>query len=79
MSMSPLCGAQSLHLKYKLLHIHTTGYKIDKQQDLLYSTGNYTQYFVIIYMVCIRTYNIQLNNFAAYLKLTKDHKSTTLQ
>ena len=32
-SLSPLCGAPSLHLKYKLLHIHTTIYKIDKQQE----------------------------------------------
>ena len=30
-------------------NIHTIIYKIDKQQSLLYSTGNYTQYLVIIY------------------------------
>ena len=30
-------------------HIQTTIYKIDNQQDLLYSTGNYAQNFVIIY------------------------------
>ena len=28
--------------------VHTTIYKIDEQQGLLYSTGNYIQYFVII-------------------------------
>ena len=27
----------------------TTIYKIDTNSDLLYSTGNYTQYFVITY------------------------------
>ena len=31
-------------------HIHTTIYKIDKQQDLLSNTGNSTQYSVITYM-----------------------------
>ena len=30
-------------------HTHTTIYKIDNQQDLLYSTGNSTQYSVITY------------------------------
>ena len=30
-------------------HIHTTVHKIDKQQDLLYSTGYYIQYVVITY------------------------------
>ena len=31
------------------LQIHTIIYKIGKQQDLLYSSGNYTQYLVITY------------------------------
>ena len=31
------------------INIHTTVYKIDKQQGLLYSTGNYIQHFVITY------------------------------
>ena len=30
-------------------HACTEIYKIDNQQDLLYGTGNYSQYFVIIY------------------------------
>ena len=30
--------------------MHTTIYKIINNKDLLYSTGNYTQYFVINYM-----------------------------
>ena len=30
-------------------HACTEIHKIDNQQDLLYSIGNYTQYFVIIY------------------------------
>ena len=30
--------------------IHTTIYKTDNQQDLLYSTGSFTQYSVITYM-----------------------------
>ena len=29
--------------------MYITIYKIDNQQDLLYSKGGYTQYFVIIY------------------------------
>ena len=32
-----------------LTDTHTTIYKIDNQQDLLYSTGNSTQYFAITY------------------------------
>ena len=36
-------------LKLHCYYIHTTIYKINNK-DLLYSTGNYTQYFVIIYM-----------------------------
>ena len=31
-------------------HTHTTIYKIDNQQDLLYSTGNTIQNSVITYM-----------------------------
>ena len=31
-------------------HRHTTIYRTDKQKDLLYSPGNYTQHFVITYM-----------------------------
>ena len=30
-------------------NIHTIMYKIDKQQDLLYRTRNYTQYLLVIY------------------------------
>ena len=30
-------------------HIHTTIYKIDKQKGTTNSTGNYTQYLIIIY------------------------------
>ena len=30
--------------------MHPTIYKIGKQQGLLYTTGNYTQYFVISYV-----------------------------
>ena len=30
-------------------HLHTTIYKLDNQQNLLHSTDNCTQYFVIIY------------------------------
>ena len=30
-------------------HTYTTMCKIDNSKDLLYSTGNYTQYFVITY------------------------------
>ena len=29
--------------------IHTVIYKIDKQKDLLYNTGNYTQYLLTTY------------------------------
>ena len=31
-------------------HIHTTMHKLDNQKDLLYSTGNSTQYLVITYI-----------------------------
>ena len=30
-------------------HTHTTMYKIDNQKDILYSTGNSTQYSMITY------------------------------
>ena len=43
----------AFRLYYKVtvikIYIHTTIYKIDNHKDLLYSTRNYTQYFVISY------------------------------
>ena len=63
---------------YTLLYI-----KQIPNKDLLYSTGNYTQYFIIIYKgkeseknryICI--YN---NHFAVHLKLTQYCKSTICQ
>ena len=52
-------------------------------KNLLYSTGNYTQYFVITYTGkgSKREYYIYiwLNHFAMHLKLTKHCKATILQ
>ena len=31
-------------------HIHTTAYKIDKQQGLLVQTGNHNQYSIVTYL-----------------------------
>ena len=66
-------------------NIHTlTIYKIDKQQDILYGTRNYTQYFAITSMGKesereLRYICVKLNHFAVYLKLTQHCKSTILQ
>ena len=51
-------------------------------KGLLYSTGNYTQYFVIVYKgkesgkeyICI-----YLNHTVVHMKLTQNSKSTILQ
>ena len=48
-------------------------YKIDRQQDIWYSTGNYSLYLEI-------TFNsVYLNQYAIYLKLIKYCQSTSLQ
>ena len=52
-------------------------------KDLVYSIGNYTQYFVIIhkgkYSVCVCVYiYIKPNHFAIHLKLLQHCKSTIL-
>ena len=40
-----------INLEFEInIHTHTTICKIDNQEDLLYSTGNAVQYFVITYM-----------------------------
>ena len=62
-------------------HIHTTIYKIINK-DLLHSTGNYTQYFVL---TCKGKESekeyiyVKLNHCAVHLKLTRFCKSTILQ
>ena len=64
--------------------MHTTIYKITNK-DLLYSTGNYTQYFVITYKgkiwkcvyMCLYIYthtHMKLVHCAVYLKLTWHYK-----
>ena len=75
------------------INIYTLLYtKQITNKDLLYSTGNYTQYLVITYKgkesekeymciyiyVCLYIY-IYLNHFAVHLKLTQHCKSTILQ
>ena len=59
--------------------MHTTIYKIDK--DLLYNTGNYTQYFTITYKgkESEKSIYVQLNHGATYLKLIYCCKSIILQ
>ena len=45
-----MCGGGGLECAQIQTHTHTqTIYKIDNQQDLLYSTGNSTEYSVITY------------------------------
>ena len=61
------------------LNIYTLLYiKYITNKDLLYSTGNYTQYFVITYKgkesekekIYIHTYIYELNHCAVHPKLT---------
>ena len=61
-------------------NIHATVYKIGDvtNKDLLYSTGNYTQYLVITYNGKESEKKI-LNHFAVHLKLTQHCKSTLFQ
>ena len=57
--------------------IHTSEYKIETSKELLYSTGNYTQYLVITYTgkKSKKEYTyMSLNHFAIYLKLTEHFK-----
>ena len=45
-----MCGGGGLECTQTHTHTHThTIYKIDNPQDLLYSTGNSTEYSVITY------------------------------
>ena len=66
----------------RLIHTHTTINKIAKQQDLLYSTGNFIQHLII---TCNgkkfwkRKKHIRLSHFSVCLKLPWYCKSTTLQ
>ena len=50
-------------------------------KDLVYSTGNYTQYFIITYMrkEFEKDIYVKQNHSATYLKLTQHCKSTTFQ
>ena len=57
--------------------IQTTIYKINSK-DLLYGTGNYTQYPVINHNGKKKKY-IYLSHFAVYKKLMQHYKSTILQ
>ena len=60
--------------------------KYINNQDLLYSTGNYTQYFVITYSgkesykeyMCVYIIHTYLNHFAPHLKLTHHCNLTIL-
>ena len=57
--------------------IHTSEYKIETSKELLYSTGNYTQYLVITYTgkKSKKEYSyMSLNHFAIHLKLTEHFK-----
>ena len=53
--------------------------KQTKNKNLLYSTGNYIQYLVIINNGKESEKNIYLNHFAVHLKLTQYCKSTIIQ
>ena len=65
--------------------IYTLLYKIDSQQGPLYSTGNYTRYFIIIREMnlkkntYIHTHAHTLNHFSVHLKLTQYCKSIILK
>ena len=65
----------------KVKSLFTTIYKIDNEIDLLYSTGNSTQYSVTACMgkesktEWISAY-VQLDHFAVHLKLRQHCKST---
>ena len=65
--------------------MHTVVHRMaGQQEDLLYSTGNVTQYSVMIYMgkesekewTCV---HVQLNHFVVQQKLSQQCKSTILQ
>ena len=64
--------------------MHTAIYEINTK-DLLYSTGNYTQYLVIPIMeknikyICVCVYVYKSNHFAIHLKLAQLCKSAILQ
>ena len=63
------------------LQIQTTIYKINNKV-LLYGTGNYIQYLIIIYngKESEKEYiYVYLNHFAVHLNLTQHCKSTLLQ
>ena len=64
------------------INIYISLYIKQINKILLYSTGNYTQYFVITYKgresKKIVMY-VELNHFAVHLKLTQHCKSTILQ
>ena len=74
-------GSQS---RTQLNNFHFTScIKQITNKDLVYSIGNYTQYFVIIhkgkYSVCVFVYiYIKPNHFAIHLKLLQHCKSTIL-
>ena len=58
--------------------MYTTIYKISNK-DLLYSTGNSSQYFLLTYMEKEPEKNFMYIHCAVHLKLTQHYKSTMIQ
>ena len=74
-------GKQGVGEYIRSYGLYTTIYKETIKKDLLYSTGSYTQYFVITYKKSDseKEYRYNVNHVAVHMKLEQHFKSTIFQ